>query len=341
MSKLSEFLKRQEGNVRGMYDKNLGSFVEKWKRPWMGAGLGAIGAIPGVGMPAALAASAAGIGMGYKRTKEREGQWAAAAEREQQEQARARAGADLQKGYIDPYLPGEGEGENYVLPGEQPNQTPVAVEPPIDPVTGQPQTGTPPANYEQPGIRPDMGNLDVSGAAGRDVGSILDEAERARQMQTDLLTQQGVGREANRKQMAELLNQQMERQFSDQVPGYLEDLNTRGLLRSSALGDRLSTERARMGAGVNEQLAMQALRDSETGIQGMGGIQDQYLQSRQGAMGRRFSLEDYARQTQASKLLGQATAPITPYAGGGKSGTAQAGMAAAGLGLQASQGKGG
>jgi len=41
MSDLSRFLKRQEGNVRGMYDKNLGKFVEEWKRPFLGAAAGA------------------------------------------------------------------------------------------------------------------------------------------------------------------------------------------------------------------------------------------------------------------------------------------------------------
>jgi len=175
----------------------------------------------------------------------------------------------------------------------------------------------------------------VSGPAGRDVGSIMDEAERARQMQMDLWNQQQTMRGTNREELANILNQQMERQYEEGLPDMYEDLNTRGLLRSSHLGESMAEERGRMSAGVNEQLALQNIQQQEGAIGGLGNIQNQYLQSRQGALGRRFSLEDYAQQIKASQLLGQAAAPIQPYTGGGKSGTAQAGMAGAGLGMSA------
>jgi len=336
MSDLSRFLKRQEGNVRGLYDKNLGSFVEEWKRPALGMATGmlpgAIAAgIPGGAAMAPYLLAAGGVGgaaAGYQRTQDQKDKWAAAHDLELQNRAKTNAGIALDE-EIDPYLPGDPSAPE--TPYTPPVQPPVSVEPPIDSETGAP--------VELPGVRPDMGNIDVGGPAGQSAGTILDETERARQMQMDLWNQRQGYQEQIRSEMAEMLNQQMERQFSDQVPGYLEDLNTRGLLRSSALGDRLSTERAKMSAGVNEQLAMQGFQDQYGGLDQLGGIQDQYLQGRQSAMSRKFSLEDYAQQTKAAQLLGQATTPITPYSGGGKSGSTQAGMAGLGLGMSAMGGK--
>jgi hypothetical protein len=327
MSDLSKFLKRQEKNVRGLYDKNLGDFVEKWKRPVTGAALGlGAGAAASMLGPAGVAAApylmaglgAGGAAAGYQRTQDQEDKWAAAKSVEEQERAKHQAG-DRLTGIIEPYLPPEeGDPDEIYTPPVQPNQPPVAT----DPVTGMPV------------IDPSMGNIPTGGAE-TGVGSILDETERARQYQLDLINQQSGDKEQARAEMAEILNQQMERQFSDQVPAYLEDLNTRGLLRSSALGDRLSTERSKMAAGVNEQLALQGIQDKYGSIDALTGVGDQYLQGRQSALGRKFSLEDWARQMQASKELGQAVTPIQPYTGGGKSGSTQAGMAGAGLGLQA------
>lgn len=366
MSDLSRFLRRQESNVRGMYDKNLGQFVEDWKRPFTGAaaglGAGALASmLPGVGAGAAAGLMAggatAGGAAGYQRTKQRQAQWAAAEDLRRQNEARAIAGDELGN-IIDPYLPPDegvpSEPTPYEPPGTpggpimrppvQPGQPPVSIEPSIDPVTGQPVSGGqsggagatgswPPVAI--PGVTPGMGELDVSGPAGRDVGSIMDEAERARQMQMDLWNQQQQMRGTNREELANILNQQMERQYQEGLPDMYEDLNTRGLLRSSHLGESMAEEKSRMASGVNEQLALQAIQQQEGAIGGLGGIQNQYLQSRQGALGRRFSLEDYAQQMKASQLLGQAAAPIQPYTGGGKSGAAQAGMAGAGLGMSA------
>lgn len=365
MSKLSEWYKHKSG---------LRDFVERWKRPVFGlsagalggAGLGALGSLGsaaslGQGISTgAVVGGLAGASAGYQRTKEQQAKYAAREEREKQE-ASQRAGREKLDEIIAPYLPPEGTEDptTYRPPGETP-LPPEIVEPELGvapDVTGgpvspppyipavQPDSTVPSPVTDQdptaiPSVPEEMGNLDISGAAGRDVSTILDETERARQMQMDLWNQQQQMKAASRSELAELLNQQMERQYSEQVPGYLEDLNTRGLLRSSALGDRLAQERSRMGAGVNEQLALQAIQDQYGGIEGLGGIQESYLQGRQGALGRRFSLEDYARQMEASKALGQAVTPVTPYTGGGKSGTAQTGMAGAGLGMSLMQGKG-
>ena len=353
MSDLSRFLKRQESNIHGLYDKNLRSFVDKWRRPVLGA---AAGLAPGAAMLAggpALAAMApsvmaagglAGGAAGYQRTQEREDQWAAAREREQQERAQFQAGKDLEDG-LEPFLPGEENPEDVYKgpPGNE--QPPIAIEPPLDqpPVQGpppgqvrppveQPVLDQPSGPIGIPDIDPSMGNIDTGGSE-TGVGGILDEAERARKYQLDLINQQRTDKDTARAEMAAILNSQMDRQFDENKSGIYEDLNRRGMLRSTDTGRALAEERGRLSAGVNEQLGMQGIRDKYGSIDALTGVGDQYLGARQSGMQRKLSLEDWAREMKASKDLGRAVTPIQPYTGGGKSGSTQAGMAGAQLGL--------
>jgi len=309
---------------------DIANFVSRYRRPitgtllggaggaLLGAGLGSVTPALGAGTGAAWGGAMGGFGglaAGYTRDQEKRAEERALMDKVRQETEKGRAGEELDA-ILDPYKP-----VPTTFP-EDPYVPPVAVNPGVDPrTTGDEAT--------LPGLDPRLGNIPVGGGAGPDVQTIMDEAERAKQLQLDLSGQQSTSRNAARAALAEMLNAQMERQFSDQIPGYLEDLNSKGLLRSSALGDRLSTERSKMAAGVNEQLALQGIQDQYGSIGELTGIQDQYLGARQGALGRKFSLEDYARQVEASKLLGQAAAPVTPYSGGGKSGAGQAGLAGA------------
>jgi hypothetical protein len=332
---------------------SIGEFVNNWKRPLIGIGAGALGGI-GVGAAGkALGASGmlanpatlgiigglAGGAAGYSAKQRAAQKELAAKELERQNNDRANAGGRLDD-ILAPYLPTPG-GDGLRSPGDPtstytppvPTGSPVAPVAPVSPVASQPVD----AGLNIPVINPGMGNLNTGGAAGNDVKSILDEAERAKQAQLDLLNSQAGMKEKTRAELAKILNDQMERQFSDQMPAYLEDLNTRGLLRSSALGDRLATERSKMAAGVNEQLALQGITDQYGGIDALTGVSDQYLKARQSGLSRQFSLEDWARQMQASKELGSAVAPVTPYAGTGKGGMQdlQTGMSVAGLGKTA------
>ena len=327
---------------------SIGEFVDNWKRPLIGATAGALGGA-GVGLlgqgaqatgmlanPGALAiiGGLAGGAAGYSAKQRKAAQELAAKDLERQNNDKANAGGRLDD-ILAPYLPQPGGDTR--SPGDPVGGTytpPVAT--PVNPVqtpVSQPVDG----GLNLPAVNPGMGNLNTSGAAGQDVASILDEAERAKQVQLDLINSQQGMKDKTRAELAQLLNDQMERQFSDQMPAYLEDLNTRGLLRSSALGDRLATERSKMAAGVNEQLAMQGITDQYGGIDALTGVNDQYLKARQSGLSRQFSLEDWARQMQASKELGQAVSPVTPYSGNSKGGMQdlQTGMSVAGLGKTA------
>lgn len=322
MSKFSSWYKNKSG---------LRNFVEEWKRPFV-AGQGgalagaAIGAAMGNPVAGFMIGGAAGAGAGYAKTQRRKAEERAKKDLERQNNDKNAAAGRLDD-IIAPYLPGQ-PTDGTRSPGDPADSvySPVTpTNPDMQPVDG---------GLNLPVVNPGMGNLNTGGAAGQDVASILDEAERAKQLQLDLLNSQQGMRDKTRAELAQILNDQMDRQFNDQMPSYLEDLNTRGLLRSSALGDRLATERAKMAASVNEQLALQGITDQYGGIDALTGVNDQYLKSRQAGLSRRFSLEDWARQMQASKELGQAVTPVTPYSGNSKGGVQdlQTGMSIASLG---------
>lgn len=295
-----------------LYKKTgLRKFVEDWKRPALGAAAGlAAGAIPGAfgGVINPMTMAALGLGgaaMGYDRTKQKKEGEKAAAFAAAQQAAKDQAGNDLDT-YLDDIIGGGTQppppGTTGPMPGEN-----------IHPQFNPPTTNTPiPAASQAGGLVPN------NGSASADAQKLLAEAEFQRQQQMTGQTDRATQRQQYLDELAGMLNQQSERQFTESLPGMYEDLNTRGLLRSSALGDRMSTEKAKMAAKVQEQIAMQGLQDRMAGVGEMGGIEDQYLKSRYGAINRQMSLEDFVRQTEASKLLGMATAPITPAVPSGK-----------------------
>jgi len=328
MSWLSTGLKKLESNVGSLYDKNLRSLVEEYKRPVLGMAAGAgLSLIPGVGLPMAMMA---GGGLGYARTEQRKKEEKEARAMEAAQRAREQAEGELRE-INDPYLqipdrPGEQPppsfhpelpGDPTAPPGETPPYTPGPVSP-VDPGIG--------------GIRPgDTGSA-------LDEKKLIQEAELQRQLQLEQWEQANALRAQYQQELAQTLQSQMDRQFQESLPGMYEDLNTRGLLRSSALGDRMSTEQSKLAARTNEQLALQAIQDQYGSLGQLGGIHDQYGQARYGAIDRRFSMEDYARQIEASLKMGQAMTPMQQYSGGNSKAGAQATMM--GLGAMAPYFKG-
>jgi len=305
MSWLSKGLKKLESNVGGLYDKNLRSLVEEYKRPALGLAAGAgLSLIPGVGLMAPMLAGGA---LGYQRTEKRKEEEKAARKLEAELASRDAAGEELDR-YLD---------DIRQQPGEP---TPTQPPPP------------PGSEYLAP---PGGGIVGGTTGAGYDEQKLLNEAELKRQEMLKQYEQNQALRQQYLGELSGLLTQQSERQFQESLPGMYEDLNTRGLLRSSALGDRMSTEQAKLAQQVQEQLAMQSLQDRGMALNELTGAQGQYFDDRGGAIQRRFSLEDYARQIDASKLLGQTMAPVSQYSGGKNSAqNASLAMQAGGLGIQ-------
>lgn len=281
----------------------LRNIVENYKTTGMGAGAGGslavlAAAAAGVSNPAMLALygglGAGGGGLiGYGRDRERRAELEYNREVESQQAARDRSGNELDDmlDQIGGRTPGNGDSAD---------PTPV--------IEGDP--------FEQP--FPDVGARGGTSDAALDAKRLLEEAEFQRNFGLGTAQEQQVAREQYLSELGDLLTQRNERQFGEIRPEIYEDLNTRGLLRSSALGNSLASEQAKLEAAAQEQLALQGLQDRKANLSDISGVNNQYLMGRQQALGRQFSLEDYARQVSASKLLGEAMAPVTATYNGGK-----------------------
>jgi hypothetical protein len=123
-------------------------------------------------------------------------------------------------------------------------------------------------------------------------------------------------REKRYSDLASLLSGMSDRAFDENNPAILEDLSARGLLHSSAVGDSLAKERARIQQTTQDTLRMQALSDLDyeqnlaksleerlyglktTGLDAFKGYNDAGLQ-------RAFSLTDFYAQGRQAKQLAQ------------------------------------
>lgn len=210
----------------------------------------------------------------------------------------------------------------------------------LDDITGEgPQTGQP----AQPGtvigqpvfnpnesisISPTGGIGGVGGEAGRDEARLLAEAEFQKKMQLGEADTTQAERERMLTDYSNLISTQQNRILDENAPALYEDLNRRGLLRSSELGNAMGRERAKAAAILQENVGFQGLKDRESRLSDITGINNQYAQGRYGAIQRGMSLEDFVRQTKAAQLTGQALAPLPQAAPSSKGG--QAAMIGAG-----------
>lgn len=206
--------------------------------------------------------------------------------------------------------------------------------PPPPPTPTQAASPSPTTTITNP-----MGGIEAgTNIGGRDEGKLLAEAELAKQLRQQSYDQTTASRQKMLDDLSSLLIKQQQAQLSDSLPSIYEDLNTRGLLRSSALGDRVSTEQARLARQTSEALAQQGLADRNQALNQLTGIEESYLTGRESALGRRFSLEDYARQIAASKELGALAMPVQQAQPSGKGGSAlQGGLGGAATGAAATK----
>lgn len=168
--------------------------------------------------------------------------------------------------------------------------------------------------------------------AGIDEGKLLAEAELAKYLRTQTFEEQVSGRKAMLDELSGVLQKQQQAQLNDQMPGIYEDLNTRGLLRSSALGEKVGLEGAKLARQTSEQLALQGLTDRSLAINDLGGIEEAYLGGRGSAMSRRFSLEDFDRQVAAGEKLGANALPNVSQPSGKGAGALQGALGGATVG---------
>lgn len=109
--------------------------------------------------------------------------------------------------------------------------------------------------------------------------------------------------------LGDLLTKRENTQFSQDTPGIYEDLNSRGLLQSSELGNSLAKERAKLAAASADTLTSQGLTDRDAQIQSISDILGRSQQFQTSGLERRFTLEDFNREQDAAKALGSQYAP--------------------------------
>ncbi len=168
---------------------------------------------------------------------------------------------------------------------------------------------------------PTTGGMSTApGEATHDQNRLLDEAAFQKKFQQEFAESSKAERAKMLQEYSDLIATQQNRLLDENNPALLEDLNTRGLLRSSELGNAMSRERSKAAAILAEQVGLQGLQDREANLGDRSKIEDQYNQGRYGAIQRGMSLEDFVRQTKAAQLTGQVLAPraaTTPSAKGG------------------------
>ena len=135
------------------------------------------------------------------------------------------------------------------------------------------------------------------------------EALRQQEQSRKVFEQQRSLRGERLEELRSLLASEEERQFGLSQPGIEESLQSRGLLRSSALGTELSRERGRLSGISQAGLAAQSLADREAELQGISDILGGRQQLQTSGLERRFSIEDFEREAQLARGLGAEVAP--------------------------------
>lgn len=172
------------------------------------------------------------------------------------------------------------------------------------------------ANPNNPGPN---GGLVVNGSqASQDAGQIADEAALQAQLSTQ--AQQGItaSRNAYLNDLTSLMDKNINQQMQEQMPGIYEDLNSRGLLRSSALGNATATAAGNLIKDNTNQLETTAVNNENQDLNNYNTIQNIYNAGRNSALQRQFSVEDYQNQLDAGLELGQQAAALKPQVPGTK-----------------------
>lgn len=208
--------------------------------------------------------------------------------------------------------------------------SPATGNPSVPPVSLDPSLpGSVPANDPQSwieqvmgGVSPTGGAANTGGSASRDQQQLLNEAELQYKLQQEQAGMSKSEREKMLQEYANLITSQQQRILDEKSPEIYEDLNRRGLLRSSYLGESLAKERAKAAQILQEQVGLQGLTDRDKYISSLDDASSNYLSGRSGAIKRRYSLEDFARQAQVAKDTGIALQPISTGTPSSKAGDA-------------------
>ena len=236
MSKLSTWTKKnyKQSGLRKFYENNKSAILNT-------AAIAAVGATGGLSAVPLSGATMIGGGLaaGMSQDKRRKEKIARANELDAANAQKTQASDELDK-----LLEGVTGGTPGSLPGKVTGQ-PVFTggEPPIDPNTGIPSELSPAGGMTQTG-----------GQASTDQNRLLAEAEAQKKMKEEFASLSKAEKEKALQDYAQIISTQQNRLLDENNPKLMEDLNTRGLLRSSELGNAMGVERGKAAAILQEQV---------------------------------------------------------------------------------------
>ena len=139
----------------------------------------------------------------------------------------------------------------------------------------------------------------------------------------NFITQDQASRATARDALAKALTTQSQASFQQALPQTEEDLNAQHLLNGSGLGQALGIQQGNIATNIANQIGTLGAADyghasdqRAAALQGLFSSQDQGLSTTQGgatdALSRRLGMQDFIKQANLSKTLGQIGAPIPP-----------------------------
>lgn len=198
--------------------------------------------------------------------------------------------------------------ETYAPFKRYPTTTDTGTTEPID-TTITPGGGEKVGDYTGPKIEDPYGAAITTDARQK---QIEEEALRQRAQQEQQTTYQKTERAKLLEELGGLLSQRTTEQMSLETPGMLEDLNTRGLLRSSQLGQSLSQRRGEFERGNQMALSQTALGYGEQNIADTASILARQQGFQTAGLQARLGLEDAASQEQLAITLAELSKPASP-----------------------------
>jgi len=224
-------------------------------------------------------------------------------------------------------------------PGTTPGTVPSVPQPGTTPgaVTPTNQTGTSPVFTGNPNNPAPDGGLRTDGSsAAADAAKIAQEAALQQQLAVQAANERAGKRKTYLNDLSSLITQQNNQILSEKSPYIQEELNAKGLLRSSELGNAIAREQRGLAEQSANALGQAGLQAEQQDLTDFKEIQNAYNQARDSALGRQFSMEDYERQVRTGRELGDQYAQLKPNAPSkgkaGLSGAATGAVAGAGLG---------
>jgi len=146
---------------------------------------------------------------------------------------------------------------------------------------------------------------DEDGGLFPELQPLLDEQ---RDISEEFISTEEEKKRVKLQELSALLTDARETAFAENTPDILESLGSRGLLRSSAVGEELASEKGRLQKESDRLLTMQGISDQDA----ISGFRESAVKSELGLLtafqGREFSIEDFERSASLARELAKISA---------------------------------